>query len=85
MLSGGTYFIYTQPLTALTVASVTSAAVEDRLQFTLSAGVTGQPVLPASCGFLPVDFEFEGGKSYLMAVLGGNIIAGEYTPGSATV
>lgn len=83
VLSGGTSFVYPQELSSLTIASVVNTTREDRLQFTLAPG--GQVSLPASCGFTPVDFNFEGGSSYLVAVMGGNIVAAEYTPGSATV
>lgn len=81
VLSGGTSYIFTQPLTCLSITSVVRAEIEDQFQFTLASG--GQVTVPASCGFAPPDFVFEGGKSYLMAILGGNVIAGEYTAGSS--
>lgn len=81
VLSGGTSYIYTQPLTSLDVASVTNTTLEDRLQFTLASNASGTPSFPASCGICPSGFTFEGGKSYLVAVMGGNVIAAEYQPG----
>jgi hypothetical protein len=77
--SGGTSYIFTQPLTSLAITNVISSVNEDRFQFTLAAG--GQVTVPLSCGFAPPDFVFEAGKNYLMAILGGNIVAGEYTLG----
>lgn len=79
VLSGGTAYIYTQPLTSLTVASVANTTAEDRLRFTLASG--GSVTIPASCGVCPSGFTFEGGKSYLVAVMGGNVVAAEYAPG----
>ncbi len=79
VLSGGTSLVYTQPLTSLTVASVANTTAEDRLQFTLASG--GSVTIPASCGVCPSGFTFEGGKSYLAAVMGGNVVAAEYAPG----
>lgn len=78
-LAGGTSYIYTQPLTEFSVLSVVNTTVEDRIQFTLTSG--GQVTFPASCGLCPSGFTFEGGKSYLVAVMGGNVIAAEYQPG----
>ena len=78
-LAGGTAYVYTEPLTELTVESVVNTTVEDRLQFTLASG--GSVGIPASCGLCPSGFVFEGGKSYLVAVMGGNVVAAEYQPG----
>lgn len=79
VLSGGTSFIYASALTSLSIASVVNTPVEDRLKFTLASG--GSVSIPASCDVCPSGFTFEGGKSYVMAVMGGMVIAAEYQPG----
>lgn len=79
VLAGGTSYIYTQPLTSLSIASVADTTLEDRLKFTLASG--GSVDIPGSCGICPSGFTFEGGKSYLVAVTGGDVIAAEYQPG----
>lgn len=80
VLSGGTAYIYTQPLTSLSVASVANAPAEDYIRFTLASG--GSVSIPASVAVLNSGLEFEGGKEYLVAFNGGMMVAAEVTPGA---
>ncbi|MBQ6353322.1 MAG: hypothetical protein IJJ28_08650 [Lentisphaeria bacterium] len=80
VLSGGVAYIYTQPLTSLSVASVANAPAEDYIRFTLASG--GSVSIPASVAVLNSGLEFEGGKEYLVAFNGGMMVAAEVTPGA---
>jgi len=80
VLSGGVAYIYTQPLTSLSVANVANAPAEDYIRFTLASG--GSVSIPASVAVLNSGLEFEGGKEYLIAFNGGMMVAAEVTPGA---
>jgi|GEM_PF-4523771 len=80
VLSGGTSYVYAQPLTSLSVASVANAPAEDYIRFTLASG--GSVSIPASVAALNSGLEFEGGKEYLVAFNGGMMVAAEVTPGA---
>lgn len=79
VLSGGTSYIFTQPLTSLSIESVANVTAEDRLKFTLASG--GSISWPAGCDVIPEDFSQEDGKSYKMSVVEGGIVIVPYRPG----
>lgn len=75
-LNGGSFYICALPLLSLTINEVGSSTKEDYIRFTLEE--SGQVSLPAATPVLVgSDFVFEGGKSYLMAFLGGMMTAAE--------
>lgn len=64
VLSGGTSYIYTQPLTALTVESVAAVPMADYIRFTLAAGASVS--IPNSVLQLNSAITFEEGSTYLL-------------------
>ena len=70
-LAGGTAYIYTQPLTALTVASVTSDC-DATIKFTAGSGLSGIG-LPSSCYFAG-ESAFTSGSHYFAAFNGADVI-----------
>ena len=70
-LAGGTAYIYTQPLTALTVASVTSDC-DATIKFTAGAGLS-QIGLPSSCYFTG-ESAFTSGAHYFAAFNGADVV-----------
>lgn len=71
VLSGGTSYIYTQPLTVLDIASVTSDC-DATIKFTAGAGLTGIG-LPSSCYFTG-ESAFTSGAHYLAAFNGADVV-----------
>lgn len=73
VLSGGTAYHWTQPLTSLTVDSVVSNATECQLWFTLASngGLTWNDATTSVANA----FVFEGGGQYVAAVLSNTILA----------
>ena len=70
-LAGGTAYIYTQPLTALTVASV-EADCDATIKFTAGAGLSGIG-LPSSCYFTG-ESAFTSGSHYFAAFNGADVV-----------
>ena len=74
VLAGGTSYIFTQPLTSLSVASIASSMQESWLEFTVASG--GSVSINDSgyrwLGGRPS--AFEGGSSYAVGVMGGMIV-----------
>lgn len=78
VLSGGTSYIYTQPLTALEVGSITSNA---RAEFDFTASSDFRFLVPASAKCMGVD-SFTSGSHYLILVDGARVVTNEYTTGA---
>ena len=71
VLGGGTAYIYTQPLTALDIASVTSDC-DATIKFTAGAGLS-QIVLPSS-GYYTGESAFTSGAHYFAAFNGADVV-----------
>ena len=92
-LAANTRYVFTQPLTSLTVGAVTDSVLESEIQFT--AGDSIGVDFPASLGMVGIDdtddtgdtgdtYEepaFEPGKSYIINIKNNIAVAAEYTPG----
>ena len=78
-LTGGTHWTFDQPLTGLTFSSVENSHYESEVVFT--GGTTLSVAYPASVSVIG-DPTFEGGKSYVINVRDGILVAAEYTPGA---
>ena len=83
-LAANTRYVFTQPLTSLTVGTVTDSALESEIQFT--AGDSIAVDFPVSLGMIGIDDTadepaFEAGKSYIINVKNNIAVAAEYTPG----
>lgn len=64
ILSGGTSFIYTQPLTVLSITSVLSVPCADFIRFTAASG--GVVDIPGSVAVINNSTAFTGGATYLL-------------------
>lgn len=76
-VAAGTVYRFTQPLTALTVASVEESFTSEAIiYFSTAAGAAPTISLPLSLGWInPPTFEV--GKSYVLSILGSVATAGE--------
>jgi len=79
VLSCGTNYIYTQPLTAVSVTSIADDMLGAAMRFTLGSG--GTIDLPAAYDVTPTDFIPEDGTTYRVAIYAGGIVIVPCTPG----
>ena len=77
VLSGGTSYIYTQPLTSLSVASMESSMKETWLRFTVASGGSVSINDSGFVWFGGRPSAYEGGSSYSIGVWNGMIVCGE--------
>lgn len=74
-------YVYTQPLTSLTVSAVPDSAQETEIQFTAGTGITVS--LPADVGMMPLGgATFVEGASYIINFRNKIAVIASYTPGA---
>lgn len=78
VLSGGTSYIYTQPLTSIGIASIGDGA---RAEIDFMAGAGFDLSLPASAKRFGIS-AYDSGSHYLIAVAGARVVVNEYTTGA---
>lgn len=73
-------YVYTQPLTSLTISAVPDSAQETEIQFTAGTGITVS--LPADVGMMPLGgATFVEGASYIINFRNKIAVVASYTPG----
>ena len=77
-LTGGTHWTFEQVLEGLTFSSVENSHHESEVVFT--GGTTLNVAIPASVSVIGTP-AFAAGKSYVINVRDGFLVAAEYTPG----
>lgn len=77
-VSAGCRYVFTQPLTSLTVSGVENYAFESELQFTAGDGATVS--FPDTLGWMG-EPSFAVGKSYIINIRNNIAVCSAYTPG----
>jgi hypothetical protein len=75
ILSGGTSYEYTQPLTSL---AITSMVPNCHAQLLFSMSVDNAVTLPSGTILIPGDFQFTSGRNYILSISGNMVSANTY-------